>query len=145
MARHLTDADIALAVRLLDGWTGKLTWERYRVLLAAELDGAPYTKAGLRKQSRILNAWERAQSRLKGSMEAAGVPSNGDAAVAQLQQRVQRLLNTIARLEQENQDLLVRFERWSHNAAFDKGMTLKQLDRDIVFPGRGDGRPKAVR
>jgi hypothetical protein len=143
MARHLSDADISLAVRLLDGWTGKLTWERYRVLLATELDGALYTKAGLRKQPRILNAWEATKRRLKGSMEA-GVPSNGDAAIAQLQKRVQRLLNTIARLEQENQDLLVRFERWSHNAAFDKGMTLKQLDRHIVFPGRGDGRPKVA-
>ena len=30
MARRLTDGDIALAVRLLDGWTGKLTWEQSR-------------------------------------------------------------------------------------------------------------------
>jgi hypothetical protein len=145
MSRHLSDADIDIAVRLLDGWTGKLTWERYRALLATELDGAVYTKAGLRKQSRILDAWEATKSRLKDSMEAAGAPSNGDAAIAHLKQTVQRLRDVITRLERENHDLLVQFQRWSHNATFDKGMTRNQLDRDIVFPGRGDGQPKAVR
>jgi hypothetical protein len=143
MAHHLTDADIALAVQLLDGWTGKLTWNRYLALLATEL-GALYTKPGLRKKSRILNAWKMAKSRLKGSMEAVEVPSNGDAAIAHLQQVVQRLRNENERLEQENQDLLERFQRWSHNAVFDKGMTREQLERDIVFAHGGDGRPKAI-
>jgi hypothetical protein len=140
MARRLTDADIALAVRLLDGWTGKLTWERYIALLATELNGARYTKAGLRKQPRILNAWQMAKQRLEGSLEAAGVTSNGDAAIVQLRQMVQRLRNENARLEKENQDLLERFQRWSHNAAIDKGMTPEQLDREIVLRRTGDGR-----
>jgi hypothetical protein len=144
MAHHLTDPDIALAVQLLDGWTGKLTWKRYLALLATEL-GAPYTKPGLRKQPRILNAWNMTRKRLEDSLEAAGVNGNGDAAIANLNRHVKRLKNEIVRLEQENKDLLEQFQRWSHNAAFDKGMTLKQLDRDIVFPGRGDGRLKAVR
>src|ERR1700728_1448637 len=112
MAHHLTDADIALAVRLLDGWTGKLTWERYIALLTTELNGARYTKPGLRKQPRILNAWQMARKRLEGSLEAAGVTSNGDAAVVHLRQSVRWLRNENARLKQENQDLLERFQRW---------------------------------
>jgi hypothetical protein len=145
MARRLTDGDVALAVRLLDGWTGKLTWERYLALLATELGGALYTKAGLRKQPRILNAWEMARRRLEGSLEAVGAPSNGDAAVAQLRDMVRRLRNENARLEQENQDLLERFQRWAHNAAIDKGMTSAQLDRPIVTAHGGGKRPKVVR
>ncbi len=144
MARRLTDTDIALAVRLLDGWTGKLTWERYIALLTTELNGARYTKPGLRKQPRILNAWEMARKRLEGSLKTAGEPSNGDAAVAHLRQMVQRLRNENERLEQENHDLLERFQRWSHNAAMDKGMTPEQLDRDIVLPPRNDGQSKAA-
>ncbi|MBU8546152.1 MULTISPECIES: hypothetical protein [Roseomonadaceae] len=145
MARRLTDGDIALAVRLLDGWTGKLTWERYLALLATELGGTLYTKAGLRKQPRILNAWQMARRRLEGSLESAGVPSNGDAAIAQLREMLRRLRNENARLEQENQDLLERFQRWAHNAAIDKGMTLDQLNRPIVVAHDGGRRPRAVR
>lgn len=144
MARRLTDANIALAVRLLDAWIGKLTWERYIALLTTELNGARYTKPGLRKQPRILNAWEMARKRLEGSLETAGESSNGDAAVAHLRQMVQRLRNENERLEQENHDLLERFQRWSHNAAMDKGMTPEQLDRDIVLPPRNDGQSKAA-
>lgn len=144
MARRLTDADIALAVRLLDSWTGKLTWERYLALLATEL-GAFYTKPGLRKQPRILNAWEMARKRLENSLQAVGVSGNGDAAIAELTRNVDRLKNEIARLEKENHDLLEQFQRWSHNAAYHKGMTREQLDQGIVSAHSGDGRPKAVR
>jgi hypothetical protein len=144
MARNLTDADIALAARLLDGWTGKLTWKRYLALLATEL-GALYTKPGLRKQPRILNAWMMARKRLENSLQSVGVSGNGDAAIAELTRNVDRLKNEIARLEKENHDLLEQFQRWSHNAVYHKGMTREQLDQDIVFAHSGDGRPKAVR
>jgi hypothetical protein len=145
MPRRLTDEDIAIAVRLLDGWTGKLSWDRFINMLASELSGARYTKPGLRKQPRILNAWQMAKQRLDESLEAAGDPRQGDAAVVQLRQMMDRLRNENARLEQENQDLLERFQRWSHNAAVDKGMTREQLDREIVFAPQVDSRFKGAR
>src|SRR5580704_18067780 len=132
MPRRLTDEDIAIAVRLLDGWTGKLSWDRILRVLASELGGRLYTKPGLRKQVRILYAWQMAKQRLDESLQAADSPRHGDAAVVQLRQTIDRLRNENARLERENQDLLERFQRWSHNAAVDKGMTPAQLDREIV-------------
>ncbi len=117
MPRRLTDEDIAIAVRLLDGWTGKLSWDRFLRLLAYELGGRLYTKPGLRKQARILNAWQMAKRRLDDSLQGADSARHGDAAVVQLRQTIDRLRNENARLEQENQDLLERFQRWSHNAA----------------------------
>jgi hypothetical protein len=143
--RRLTDEDVSIAVRLLDGWTGKLSWDRFIAMLAAELGGARYTKPGLRKQARILNAWQMARQRLEGSLESAGDPRHGDAAVVQLRQTVGRLRNENARLEQENRDLLERFMRWSHNAAIDKGMTPEQLDREIAFTSKVDSRFKGAR
>lgn len=131
MARQLTDSDIAIAVRLLDSWTGKLTWQRYIAVLATELNGRRYTKPGLRKRPRILNAWQMAKQRLDGSARSAGAASNGDAAIAHLRQMVQRLRNENARLEQENRDLLQRFQRWAYHAAMDRRMTPEQLDQPI--------------
>lgn len=140
MVRRLTEDDITTAVRLLDGWTGKLTWERYLATLATQLDGTLYTKVGLRKHARILNAWEMTRKRLQDSLEASGESSNGDAAVVHLRRMLQRLRNENARLEQENHDLLERFQRWSYNAAMDKGMTVEQLDRAIVLSPRARAR-----
>ena len=101
MTRRLTDADIEKAVQLLDGWTGKLTWERYLAILATELGGANYTKPGLRKQPRILNAWEMTRTRLDEGAESAGAKSNGDAAIAHARETILRLRNEIERLRQE--------------------------------------------
>ncbi|TGS85093.1 MAG: hypothetical protein E5V64_29245 [Mesorhizobium sp.] len=135
MSKRLSDQDIEKAVRLLDAWTGKLTWERYLAVLATEL-GQTYTKAGLRKQPRILNAWEMTRKRLDDSVEAAGARSNGDAAIVHARETITRLRNENERLRQENQDLLERFLRWSYNAVTERGMTPEQLDREIVVPRR---------
>jgi hypothetical protein len=145
MSRRLTDADVGTAVKLLDCWTGKLTWERYLAILSTQLAGARYTKAGLRKQPRILNAWEATRKRLAEDVGAeAGAQRNGDAAVAHLRQMISRLRNEVARLRQENQDMLERFQRWSYNAATEKNMSVEQLDQHIV-QGVGTLRPKLRR
>lgn len=129
-ARHLTDADIETAVRLLDGWSGKLTWDRYLAILGTQI-GHRYTKPGLRKHPRILNAWEMAAKRLKEGAKSAGARSNGDAAIAYANRRIETLRAENMRLTQENRDLLERFLRWSYNAAA-HGLTPERLDRDIV-------------
>lgn len=144
--KRLTDADIEKAVRLLDGWSGKLTWERYLAVLQTEI-GHLYTKPGLRKHARILNAWEMAQARLSEGARSVGARANGDAAIAYAHRTVAALRAEVDRLRQENRDLLERFLRWSHNAAA-RGLGPDVLDREVVVPetrpGRGRG-PRAVR
>jgi len=145
-ARRLTDADIEKAVRLLDSWTGKLTWDRYLALLATEL-GHLYTKPGLRKQARILNAWEMAQTRLKEDIQAVGARANGDAAIAHARRTIAALRAENSRLTQENRDLLVRFLRWSHNAAV-AGLTPERLDAEVASVealGHGPSRASSPR
>lgn len=128
-APRLTEADIEKAVRLLDGWSGKLTWDRYLAVLATEL-GHLYTKPAMHKQARIIGAWEMARTRLSDSLSETGGTSYGDGALAAANRRVERLRAEVARLDQENRDLLERFLRWSQNAAR-AGLSPEQLDRPL--------------
>ena len=59
-APKLTDKDIEKAVLLLDGWAGKLTWDRYLAVLAVEI-GHTYTKVAMLRQPRIKAAWDLAK------------------------------------------------------------------------------------
>jgi hypothetical protein len=137
-APRLTDADIEKAVRLLDGWSGKLTWDRYLAVLKTEV-GHLYTKPGLRKHARIVNAWDMAQKRLSEGVRSVGARSNGDAAIAHARQTIASLRAENERLKQENRDLLERFMRWSYNAAA-RGIGPEVLDRDIVNAGMDASR-----
>lgn len=127
---RLRDDDVEKAARLLDGWTGKLTWDRYLAVLATEL-GHLYTKPGLRKHPRILNAWNMAQQRLKDGAKSVGARSYGDPAIAEAYRKIGALRAENARLTQENRDLLERFLRWSYNAA-QAGLSPERLDAPIV-------------
>jgi hypothetical protein len=131
-ARRLNDADIEKAVRLLDAWSDKLTWDRFLAVLATEV-GHLYTKPGLRKHGRLVNAWEMAQARLRDSTKRSGARGNGDAAIAHACNRIASLEAENARIEQENRDLLERFVRWSYNATI-HGLAPEQLDREIPIP-----------
>ena len=145
-ARRLSDSDIEKAVRRLDGWAGKLTWERYLAVLATEV-GHLYTKPGLRKRARILNAWEMAQERLKEGAREVGTRASGDAAIAHAHRTITALRAENDRLAQENHDLLERFLRWSHNAAIN-GLTPERLDQEITVPntkGPASAQPRPVR
>ncbi|MDE1150497.1 MAG: hypothetical protein PW843_28445 [Azospirillaceae bacterium] len=133
-APRLSDADIERAVQILDGWSGKLTWDRYLAVLATEL-GHLYTKPAMHKQARIIGAWEGAHKRLAEGKDAVGASEAGDAAIAHAYRKVARLQAEVDRLKQENRDLLERFSRWSLNAAR-AGLSPEQLDAPIVSFGR---------
>jgi hypothetical protein len=142
-APRLTDADIEKAVRLLDGWSGKLTWDRYLAVLKTEV-GHLYTKPGLRKHARIVNAWDMAQKRLSEGVRSVGARSNGDAAIAHARQTIASLRAENGRLKQENRDLLEQFLRWSYNAAA-RGLGPEILNRDIVGVEKEASRPRGKR
>lgn len=127
---RLSERDIETAVQILDSWTGKLTWERYIDELALSLRHK-YTKPGLRKQARILTAWEMTKQRLRDAQEAAGMRPGETPDMTHARRRIEQLKAQIARLERENQDLLERFRRWSHNAVI-RGVSEQQLDQDVI-------------
>lgn len=134
-APRLTDDRIDRAVRLLDAWTGKLTWDRYLAVLQTEI-GHKYSKVAMHKQPRIIAAWELAHRRLKDGARSVGARSHGDAAVAILHRKIIELKAANQRLEQENRDLLEQFRMWAFNAT-QMGCTEAELNRPLPVTRRG--------
>jgi len=69
-APRLSDKDIERAVTVLDGWSGKLTWDLYLSELESVL-GHRYTKVAMLNRARIANAWNLAKIRTRSSVKEA--------------------------------------------------------------------------
>jgi hypothetical protein len=128
-APKLNDTGIEKAVRLLDGWAGKLTWDRYLAMLEVEI-GHKYTKAAMLRHPRIKSAWDHAKEHAKDdtgvSVSRSAVETN------KALERVKLLEARVERLTRENNALLEQFVRWSHNAVRG-GLTLDDLDLPLPY------------
>ena len=135
-APKLNDSGIDKAVRLLDGWVGKLTWDRYLAMLEVDI-GHKYTKAAMLRHPRIKSAWDHAKEHAKDdngvSVSRRAVETN------KALERVKLLETRVERLTRENNALLEQFVRWSHNAVRG-GLTLDDLDRPLPY-----AKPKEIR
>lgn len=127
-ARNITAEDIADIVAILDGWTGKLSWE-----LLIEAIGlrkrATYTRQALHKHQRIKDAFA-VRKRLVAAGRASGAPKVESPELAAALQRIARLEGENARLESENQRLLEQFARWAYNA-HTRGLDQQFLSRPL--------------
>lgn len=143
--KNLTDDAIEQIVRLLDGWSGKLTWEALIDAIVARLH-CRYTRQALYKHERIRAAYALRKEALGGQRENE-VP-RGSQQVVELKGRVARLEAENQRLEAENQRLLEQFVVWAYNAhtrGLDKDFLshpLPRVNRDQTAPfARSGGRP----
>ncbi len=135
-APKLHDTGIDKAVRLLDGWTGKLTWDRYLAVLEVEV-GHKYTKAAMLRHPRIKSAWDHAKGL---ASDGGGAPGSRTAVETEKAlERVRLLEGRVERLNRENHVLLEQFVRWSHNA-LRKGVTLQDLEAPLPY-----AKPKEIR
>lgn len=135
-APKLADSGIEKAVRLLDGWAGKLTWDRYLAMLEVEV-GHKYTKAAMLRHPRIKAAWDHAKEL---SRDGDGVTTTrGAIEMEKALERVRLLEARVDRLTRENTAILEQFVRWSHNATR-KGLSLEDLDLPLPY-----AKPKEIR
>lgn len=135
-APKLNDTGIDKAVRLLDGWAGKLTWDRYLAMLEVEI-GHKYTKAAMLRHPRIKAAWDHAKELAR---DDSGVSVSRSAVETEKAlERVKLLEARVERLTRENNALLEQFVRWGHNAVRG-GLTLDDLDRPLPY-----AKPKEIR
>lgn len=137
-APRLTDRTLERAVRVLDTWKGKLTWDRYLDELARVL-GHRYTKVAMLNRPRIAEAWRLAKQRTP----TAVIRIEG-AALALSRERLEALKNENERLQLENTRLKEQFLRWQYNAYQLKGLTIDHLDRAMPLPDRCVTRQKRV-
>lgn len=94
---------------VLDGWTGKLTWELLIDEVAARTRQR-YTRQALSAHERIQQAFSARKRALSDR------PDKDDDALTPEQQVIARLEAQVQRLEAENSNLLERFAVWAYNA-----------------------------
>lgn len=126
-APRLTKERIDIALNLLDGWIGKLTWPRFLAMLEVDL-GHKYTKAALLRHPRFKDAWDK--RRWTENPERNERNDFGGYGLQTALEKIKKLENTIKRLENDNNLLNEKFIVWSTNAA-NKGMSLEELNRPI--------------
>lgn len=131
-AENLTDELIEKIVRILDGWSEKLTWNK----LIDEIEFRTknkYTRQALAKHQRIKDAYNLTKNRVSDVVKE--LPNMSSEVVA-LIQKVKRLEAENDRLNFENETLLAQFARWAYNA-HSKGVTKEMLDKHLTPVDRG--------
>lgn len=123
---NLSDKDIERIVRILDGWSGKLTWNS----LINEIEfrmKERYTRQTLSKHSRIKDAYSLTKKRLSSKNEVIDSAFKKHDALIE---KLQRLESENNRLNMENNQLLSQFARWAYNA-YIRGITQDELDSPL--------------
>lgn len=113
-ARNLRDQDIARIVEILDGWTGKLTWDSLIEEIEKRLF-SKYTRQALHKHARIKDAFAHKKEALTKTLGTPRKTAESPELQLALDQ-IERLKSTCERLEAENQRLLEQFVTWAYNA-----------------------------
>ncbi|WP_369989391.1 hypothetical protein [Pseudomonas xanthosomatis] len=136
-AKNLNEDAIGVIVAVLDGWSGKLTWDLLIDVIERRLL-VRYTRQALDKRARVKLAYQLAKQRVSGgaSLKSKSKPSSVEVAV--INQRLSRLEAENSRLKFENERLLEQFVTWSYNAYL-KGLTkeylgtpLPRVDRELT-------------
>lgn len=121
---NLKDHDIDAIVKIIDGWTGELTWNalinRIEITLYAR-----YTRQALAKRERIQQAFGAYTEKREQVEKPKRRPE-----VEWLKERVARLQAENQRLEMENNRLLEQFARWAYNAHL-QGVDQTVLNRPL--------------
>ena len=143
-AKNLEDEDVAKIVGILDGWSGRLTWDSLIDSVERHLF-ARYTRQALHKHARIQEAFEQR----KGALAAGGSRPRKLASTPEMQvalDKVARLEGMVERLEAENTRLLEQFARWAYNANT-RGLDEAYLNSPLPDVNRqhGEQRPAGQR
>jgi hypothetical protein len=126
MSSHLSDQDIETIVGILDGWSGRLTWNTLIDAIEVNL-GQGYTRQALSKHDRIKRAFTVRKRTLS---KYSAIPSHRSLELQKALERIERLKAENARLRADTDDLRDQFARWAYNA-FTKGITEEFLDKPL--------------
>lgn len=124
-AKNIDEQAIEQIISILDGWSGKLSWE----LLIDAIYGrmySHYTRQALSKHARIKQAFVLRKKKLSGSDNQQHKTDTGSPELQLAMQRINRLEAEVERLKSENNNLLEQFFRWAYNAH------TRGLDKDFL-------------
>jgi len=132
-SKNLGYAEIKQIAEILDGWSGKLTWEL--LIDAIELRMfSRYTRQALYKHERIRHAFELKKNELSEVRNDVKRVASPQLQIAL--DRIARLESENRRLESENNLLLEQFSRWAYNA-HTRGLDHEFLNRPLPSVNRG--------
>lgn len=128
-AKNLDDGSIELIVGVLDGWSGKLTWDLLIDAVEKRMR-VRYTRQALDKHARIRTAYRVTKERLSGVPRIERPKNLSDVEARVLTERLKRLEAENKRLQVENERLLEQFVTWAYNAHL-KGLTKEYLNSSL--------------
>lgn len=135
--KNLDDDAIGLIVGVLDGWSGKLTWDLLIEAIQKRLR-VRYTRQALDKRARVKLAYQVTKARLSKITPSECPQKLSAAELEAFIQRMNRLEAENVRLRMENERLLEQYVTWAYNAYL-KGLTkeylntpLTRVDREIT-------------
>lgn len=132
-SKNLTDDAIEQIVRLLDSWSGRLTWEALIDAIVTRLH-CRYTRQALHRHERIKMAYTLRKEVLGQSVKD-GVP-RCSGQLGEAMTRISRLEAENCRLEAENRRLLEQFVVWAYNAHA-RGLDKSFLSQPLPSVNRG--------
>jgi len=140
-AKNLGNADITAIVEILDGWSGRLTWDALIDAVERHLF-VRYTRQALHKHTRIQNAFAlKKQSLVSTGGRQRKVASTPE--MQAVQDKIARLQGQVERFEAENTRLLEQFARWAYNASI-RGLDEAYLNSALPNVNRKRGAERRV-
>ncbi|UDF35984.1 UNVERIFIED_ORG: hypothetical protein LHJ69_02630 [Shinella sp. XGS7] len=137
-APDLTEATISKVLDLLDGWTGKLTWDLL-IAKVAEVTGYEYSRFTFAEYPRLANAFAVKKKVVSGTL-TRGPRTTRDGQIQAALDKAKRFEEKANRLERENELLLEQFQTWAVNAER-HGVTIDKLNAPLALPNRERSKP----
>lgn len=133
-SKNLTDDAIENIVRILDGWSGKLTWEELINTIVVKLHYR-YTRQTLHKHERIRAAYSQKKDALSNIANNTTTHETSQKFDKNIIHKIARLEAENQRLKTENQRLLEQFVVWAYNAHV-RGLTKEYLSQPLPHVNR---------
>lgn len=130
-AKNINDATVDVIKGILDGWSGKLSWELLIEAIEKRTRQA-YTRQALHRHEQIHQAFNNRKKSLAEKV-VNPLPENMAPELKMALERLERLKAENQRLQAENDNLLEKFARWAYNAHL-KGLRGEELDKPLPNP-----------
>jgi hypothetical protein len=135
-SKNLSDGDVLIILRMLDGWSEKLSWNMLIDAVEKRLSSR-YTRQALNNYPEIKAAFARRKNAFRGQDVKRATSSNLSPEMVVLSQENERLRSENTRLIEENDTLKKKFVLWSYNAYTQKldedflNQPLPRIDREV--------------
>ena len=148
MIKKKKEENVQEVIAIIDGWSGKLTWEALIKRVLVKLNRS-YTRQGLAKHEEIQFAFEERKKVLRGSTTRNGKRVSAEDQV--YVHKIERLEAEVERLKAENNNLKARFVQLANNAFNNskREVMLDQhgedpaiLERRLIIPRKGQSPAK---